>query len=114
MASRTLRSKHQFSQVYSEGEREAGTKVVIFYLSREEGGIVPGFVASRKIGKACQRNRAKRIMREIFRRMEPRMRIRNMWIIFVAAFSPKENTFREIYKDVERTLQKAGLIGSNG
>ncbi len=79
-----------------------------------EDGVVPGFVASRKIGKACQRNRAKRLMREIFRRLETRIAERNLWIVFVASFSPKQSTFHEIYADVERSLERAGLLISHG
>ena len=61
MQSRSLKKNSQFRLVYSEGKREAGTKVVIYFLKRESDGVVPGFVASKKIGKACQRNRAKRL-----------------------------------------------------
>jgi ribonuclease P protein component len=114
MASRRLKSNSQFRLVYSKGKREAGTKVVIYYLVRESEGLVPGFVASRKIGKACQRNRAKRLMRETFRSMEKRISEKNLWIIFIASFSPKESTFHEILEDVERSLGRAGLLISNG
>lgn len=114
MASRRLESNRQFRFVYSEGTREAGNRVVIYYLRRDEGGVVPGFVASRKIGKACQRNRAKRHMREIFARLEKRIAERNLWIVFIASFNPKEHAFSEIYADVERSLERAGLLISNG
>jgi ribonuclease P protein component len=114
MASRTLQSNRQFRFVYSEGAREAGNRVVIYFLKREDGGVVPGFVASKKIGKACQRNRAKRHMREIFKRLEKRFAECNLWIVFIASFNPKETEFHEIYTDVERSLERAGLLISNG
>jgi ribonuclease P protein component len=114
MASRRLRSNSQFRLVYSEGVREAGKKVVIYYLKRDEDGIYPGFVASRRIGKACRRNRAKRLMREIFRRLEKRINARNLWIVFIASFSPQESTFQEILEDVEGSLTRAGLLSANG
>jgi len=114
VASRRLQSNRQFRIVYSEGLREAGSRVVIYHLKREDGGVVPGFVASKKIGKACQRNRAKRHMREIFKRLEKRFAERNLWIVFIASFNPKESTFHEIYTDVERSLERAGLLISNG
>jgi ribonuclease P protein component len=114
MASRRLRTNKQFRLVYSDGKREAGTKVIIYFLARESEGIVPGFVASRKIGKAWQRNRAKRLMREIFRTLENRIGEKNLWIVFIASFRPKECTFHEILEDVERSLGRAGLIATNG
>jgi len=114
MASRRLKNNSQFRLVYSKGKREAGTKVVIYYLTRESDGLVPGFVASKKIGKACQRNRAKRLMREIFRTVQKRITEKNLWIVFIASFSPRESTFHEILEDVERSLGRAGLLISNG
>ncbi len=114
MPSRRLKKNGQFRLVYSEGRREAGARVVIYYLKREEGGVVPGFVASRKIGKACQRNRAKRLMREIFRRVHGRFGGRNLWIVFVASFRPQEHTFHEILADVESSLGRAGLLVDQG
>jgi ribonuclease P protein component len=114
MQSRSLKKNSQFRLVYSEGKREAGTKVVIYFLKQESDSVVPGFVASKKIGKACQRNRAKRHMREIFRRLEGRFTDTNLWIVFVASFRPKECTFHEILADVESSLGRAGLISTNG
>jgi ribonuclease P protein component len=114
MQSRSLKKNSQFRLVYSEGKREAGTKVVVYYLTHESDSVVPGFVASRKIGKACQRSRAKRYMREIFRRMKDRFIDTNLWIVFVASFRPKECTFHEILADVESSLSRAGLISTNG
>jgi ribonuclease P protein component len=112
--SRRLEKNSQFRLVYSEGKREAGTKVVIYFLKHESDGVVPGFVASKKIGKACQRNRAKRHMREIFTRLKDRFADTNLWIVFVASFRPKECTFHEILADVESSLGRAGLISTNG
>jgi len=114
MQSRRLKKNSQYRLVYSEGKKEAGARVVIYFLEREDGGVVPGFVASRKIGKACQRNRAKRLMREIFKRVSARFGERNLWIVFVASFRPNECTFHEILADVESSLGRAGLMVTNG
>ncbi len=115
MAAKTLRNSKQFRLVYSTGEKEAGEKVIVYYLARETGeGLHPGFVASRRIGHACRRNRAKRLMREIFRRLEHRIVPRDLWIVFIASFSPQESTYQEILEDVERSLGRAKLLSMNG
>ncbi|MDD4857940.1 MAG: ribonuclease P protein component [Candidatus Krumholzibacteria bacterium] len=112
--SRGLKKNGQFRLVYSEGTREAGKRVIVYVLRRDCEEIVPGFVASRKIGKACQRNRAKRLMRETFRRLQDRIVEKNLWIVFIASFRPQECTFQEIFQDVESSLGRAGLISTNG
>lgn len=115
MTAKGLKSRGQFKEVYEKGKRVAGKKITIIYLLRESGGILPGFVASKKnVGKACQRNRAKRLMREIFRKTESRIREKNIWIVFIASFSPSETAFQELTEDVEGSLARAGLISSCG
>ena len=115
MVSGTLKRNSQFRTVYREGEREAGRWIIIYYLARDDGGVVPGFVASKRwVGKAHQRNRAKRLMREIYRKMEQRIIEKNLWIVFIASFRPEETTFQELTEDVESSLGRAGLISTNG
>ncbi len=112
-----LKKNRQFGLVYREGKRQAGTKITILYLERsgegekENTGILPGFVASKKnVGKAYQRNRAKRLMREIFRKVEGRITEKNIWIVFIASFRPEETSFQELLEDVISSMESAGLI----
>ena len=69
MAPKGLKNNSQFRRVYREGRREAGKKIIIYFLNTGDGGILPGFVASKKnvSNRASQRNRAKRLMREAYR-----------------------------------------------
>lgn len=115
MAPKGLKKSSQFRMVYRGGKRQAGRSITILYLRTEEEGILPGFVASRKnVGKAYQRNRAKRLMREIFRRVRDRITEKNIWIVFIASFRPGETSFQELLEDVESSLKRAGLISNRG
>jgi ribonuclease P protein component len=116
MAPKGLKNSNQFRRVYKEGRREAGKKIVIYCLETGDGGILPGFVASKKnVGnRACQRNRAKRLMREAYRSIAGRMTEKNLWIVFIASFDPSETTLGQLTEDVESSLKRAGLISSSG
>ena len=115
MAFETLKRNSQFRVVYGEGERVAGDAITICYLRTGNEGVVPGFVASKKrVGKAYQRNRAKRLMREIFKKIRHRIKEKNLWIVFVASFDPSETSFQDLFRDVEGSLGRAGLISKCG
>jgi ribonuclease P protein component len=115
MAFETLKRNSQFRLVYSDGGRVEGAKVTICFLRTGSEGILPGFVASRKrVGKAHRRNRAKRLMREIFRKLKDRITERNLWIVFIASFDPDKTSFQDLFEDVESSLGRAGLISKCG
>ena len=63
-----IRRRADFQHVYDHGVRIRGRYSTLFFLanSREVGRL--GIAATRKLGGAVARNRAKRLIREIFRR----------------------------------------------
>lgn len=70
----TFRAKHRlgrrrdFEQVYRAGRRIDAGICVIHYHENDLGCDRLGLSVSRKIGGAVKRNRAKRLIRELFRR----------------------------------------------
>jgi len=67
-ASQRIRRRPEFERVYNQGARIHGRFMTLFVLPN--GGNVPrfGVAATRKLGSAVERNRAKRLSRELFRR----------------------------------------------
>lgn len=63
-----LRRRKEFDRVYREGKRLYLPYLKILLAPNKLGFSRLGFSVSRKFGKAVKRNRAKRILREIFRR----------------------------------------------
>ena len=61
-------ARRDFRAAYEDGAKHPGRLVVVFARPRAEGGLRLGLTATRKAGPAVVRNRARRRVREIFRR----------------------------------------------
>ena len=62
-----IRKRVEFKQVYDRGLRVHGRYATIFLLSNGLSVGRLGIAATRKLGGAVERNRAKRLIREVFR-----------------------------------------------
>src|SRR5437660_11457857 len=64
-----LRARAEFQKVYAEGQRYDGRLMAAFLRKNEFGYHRLGLTASTKaVGKSVDRNRARRLLRELFRR----------------------------------------------
>lgn len=66
-----LKARPEFLAVQERGHRVASKYVTVLGLANGRPCDRLGLIASRKFGNAVSRNRAKRRLREIFRRLEP-------------------------------------------
>ena len=67
-AAERIRRRSDFERVYKEGVRIHGRFMTVFLLPNGLPHPRLGVAATRKLGSAVTRNRAKRLAREIFRR----------------------------------------------
>jgi ribonuclease P protein component len=66
-----LRARSEFTLVQKQGRRVATTYMTVLALPNSLDHDRLGIIASRRLGGAVVRNRAKRRVREMFRRQQP-------------------------------------------
>ncbi|MBN1504674.1 MAG: ribonuclease P protein component [Candidatus Eisenbacteria bacterium] len=104
-----LRRTADFERVYEQGSVFQGRHVVLFCLTAGVDQRKAGFVASRKIGGAVERNRARRRIREAYRKLRSGLP-GNAHLVFVARAGVTDIGWDELLADVAGLLKKAGLL----
>ena len=66
-----VRKRAEFERIYKTGFKRSGRLMTMFTMEREDGPARLGIAATRKMGAAVERNRAKRLVRELFRHHKP-------------------------------------------
>lgn len=100
-----IRHRPEFERVYNEGARVHGRLMTVF--ARPNGGEVArlGVAATRKLGSAVVRNRAKRLAREVFRR---RKVAAGLDIVIVPRREMLDAPFASLEADYLATLDRCG------
>jgi len=66
-----VRKRADFELIYKTGFKRSGRLMTMFTRDREAGPARLGIAATRKMGASVERNRAKRLARELFRHHKP-------------------------------------------
>jgi ribonuclease P protein component len=103
MALKVLRKNWQFRLVYRQGEKIVCENTVVFIHRPDSNQGMPafGFVASRRIGNAVRRNRAKRLLREAARKISSDMTGMDIWVVLVAKAGILEASFSDITSELQ-------------
>ena len=107
----TLRQNFEFRRAYHRGKSVVGPQLVSYcFKNKAKGGRVRiGVTAAKKVGGAVQRNRCRRVIKEAYRAVSPR--VAGSWdLVFVARTGTLKCTSTQIAEVMEKQLKKAGVI----
>jgi ribonuclease P protein component len=107
---RVLRRKADFRELYDRGQSLRSANVVLVYLRTREEGFQGAVVASRKVGSAVRRNRAKRLLREAHRRLRPESDLRGVHAALIARSTTPESGIHIILHELAELYRRAGFL----
>lgn len=102
-----LTSRPQFLAA-AKGVSEARGAVVVQRLARGDGDptVRLGFTATRKVGNAVIRNRAKRRLREAARALAPQLAVAGSDYVFIARMGTADRAWDRLLDDVKSALTR--------
>ena len=104
-----LRYKRDFDRLYKKGKSSGDKYVVVFYIANNLPYSRKAFLASKKVGGAVARNRARRLMKESFRKMEHEL-VSGRDVLFIARSTIAGCSCAAVEVSVRKALKKSGLL----
>ncbi len=100
-----LRGRGVFNELFERGEKIRGRVITLFVLPSENSQM--GIAVSKKYRRAVDRNRMRRLLREIYRKNK--VWFQKKKVVFYVPYSETIPSYREFYEDVlnlKRFLEK--------
>jgi ribonuclease P protein component len=103
-----IRRRPEFERVYNAGARISGRFMTVFLLENGCDSQRCGIAATRKLGSAVERNRAKRLAREIFRRHKTAP---GYDVVIVPRREMLDAPFASLEAEYDRALERRATAG---
>lgn len=104
-----IRSTKAFNVVYRKSDKTWHTPYFVLFYKRSDSYDV-GFVASKKLGNAVHRNRAKRLLRALF--ISKSDTLSPGQYVFVAKIPLLTTDYQKLLNIFQNTLRKSRLLDS--
>ena len=105
----TLNQNKDFKRLYFKGKSFVSPVVVVYVMKNKSNNIRYGITTSKKVGKACKRNRAKRVINVAFYSLLPD--ISNGYdFVFVARAKTPFVKSDYVLRCMSKQLKQAGVL----
>ena len=104
-----LQHTAQFKETYDQNRRWHGHHMVLFLRAAPDSSLRLGVVASKKVGNAPERARAKRRLRDAFRRNRVRFTASTDDVVLVARRSLLKAPWSDVISELLKLASQAGL-----
>lgn len=112
MKLKTIKKNSDFQRVFRWGTAHANRLLVLYALSRDNFEIRFGYSVSRKIGTAVERNRLRRILKEISRQTLDKLS--PGWDLLVIVRPAAQGaTYHELKESLIKLFRRHGLLAGD-
>lgn len=106
-----MRDRAEFARVRKTGRAKARRFVILSTLEDPSlESVKTGFITTRRCGKAHERNRLRRVFRELVRAHAPEFGEMRRYLVTIARPGAAEATFGELEKDWLKQARRLGLF----
>ena len=106
---RRIINNNEYRLVYKHGKYEVGRLCVLYRMPASAQKNSIGFVTGKKVGCAVERNRARRLMKEVYRLNQHQIR-EGYHIVIVGRGPLKDATYERAEKEILYLLRKSKLL----
>lgn len=104
-----IKENKDFRRVYARGKSFVGPILVTYVLKNRSGGVRVGITTSKKTGNAVKRSRSRRVIREAFRALAPRVQP-GCDLVFVSRGKTPFVKSTEVGRVMAQQLKSAGIL----
>jgi len=118
-----IKENHLYQKAYKRGAKASSRSLSVYVLRDRRAEFIRradplkrqhnrvGISASKKIGGAVARNRAKRVVREAYRLIDAELGVRKGWLVVIVCRSEATVLkMQDVKRDLQYCLAKTGLI----
>ena len=106
-----LTENYEFKRVYARGKSVVRPTLVVYCMRKNGPGPRVGITASKKIGNAVKRNRARRVLRESTRELYPQMKSGYDLVLVSRGKTPFVNC-KTVMMELASALEELGVLVS--